>query len=362
MSGVLSFSRALQARAAAPLALLGLLILLAACGKGDAPSEQSKATLPVERTTILLAVDRPTEALRSAGASWARKEGVDLKVVSRNAPEAAEASLAELLGPGEEAWLLEPRGLLVRLDALEALGMGADPPARWPELSSLVAELGRQGSGLGLPTEAEGLHELLLPLIWSAQPDSVVSSGTSTLLAPEAEEALAFLVQLSQQALRLPSSERDEAFLSGQVALLPCGLEQARRLQASMPSVRMRLWPWPAAPERGKARALGILHSLAIPPGASHADLARSLARELAAADAATAVAAADQACVPAAPEASFELALLPGTTRGALRSWPLNAQEAREAALLDEACDAALDLRRSPAAALSEASRTLDR
>jgi len=338
-----------------------LLTLLVACGGEEPPSEESSSTLPVERTTIVLAVSRPSDALRGAGAAWARREGVDLELVSTESDAGETASLVEVRGPGESAWLLEPRGLLVRLDALEALGRGEEPPTRWPQLSSLVADLGRQGSGLGLPAEAEGLHELLLPLIWSSQPDSVALSGASTLNAAESEEALAFLVQLSQNALRLPAAERDEAFLSGQVAILPCGLEQARRLQASMPSLRLRLWPWPAAPDGGGARALAILHSLRLPPGAPHADLARSLAVALAAPDAATAVSASDEACVPASPEASFDLSLLPAVTRTAMRPWPANAQEEAEAALLDEACDAALDLRRSPAAALSEASRGLE-
>jgi len=340
---------------------LGLL-LLAACGGKDAPPDDRSSTLPVERTKLVLAVEQPTAALRSVGGRWAQREAVELEVVAADSATSASASLIETRGPGESAWLLEPRGLLVRLDALQGIGRSDEPPASWPELNALVIALAREGGGLGLPAETEGLHELLLPLIWSAQADSVALQGASALPADAAEEALAFLVQLSQHALRLPSSEQDEAFLSGEIVLLPCGLEQARRLQDSTPSLRLRLWPWPAAPEAGAARALAILHSLRLPPGAPYADLARSLARELASPDAATEVAASDRASVPASPQASYELTLLPDSTRRALRPWPLTQEEAREAPFLDEACDAALDLRRSPSAAIAELQASLAR
>jgi hypothetical protein len=311
--------------------ILCALLLLGGCG--EEPAEKAPPpTLAVEKPHLVVEVDRDPLPVQEALEAWARRENAD--VVVRRGRGDGPADVAETDGPTGTPWLGEPHGLLVRGAA----------PASWAALAARAA-------ALGLPQEARGLHRIWLGLRRSQGASLVDSTGTLGRLDDgPGVEALAFLVQLSQKARRGSDDDLAAAFAAGEISLLPCGLGRAQTLVAE----GVRLLPWPPA-ENGTAAGLLEVRRLEVPARTHHEALAADLVAFLAGPDAASRIAVADTARVPLHPQAAWELGLLPTgldpfAPVPAVVAWPA------VAAALDEACLQALELRRTPVAALQEA------
>ncbi len=188
-----------------------------------------------------------------------------------------------------------------------------------------------------------------------ANPGTGENTGTAEHLdSPEAIEALAFLVQLSRKALRLPAAELDGAFLSGEVTMLPCALSQAQRIHHEDGDLDLAFWPWPSPTGEGKPRALARVRSWTLPAGAAYRDLAAELSSEFGRPEIEE---RASQLAVGWVPfHASSSNPLVSAGLRAALRPWPGSPSHRVLARQIDKACAAALELRRSPAAALEDA------
>ncbi len=353
-------------------AVLALIAVAAACGKGgEGESSETSRTLPVETTVLRIEALSDSAAVAAAVAPWARREGVEVQVVPATKPadtggredmqESSAFAMVEREGEEGTRWLVQPHGLLVRLDRLKEAAWKDGSPATWEQLFELVEIMGRKGAGLALPLEAEGLHRIFLPLWWAALSDSSIARSKSERLdAPAAAEAMAFLVQLSGRALRLPAEELEGAFLSGEVALLPCSLARARRLSRRC-EAQLEFWPWPSPSSAGHAQALATIRAWVRPPSAPLRSLAAALAKELAGVEAQRRAARRLDGWIPAADDPEgLDMPLLSPGFLDALHPWGTRTGDHRLADVLDDACAAALQLRRSPQAALKDAQARL--
>lgn len=333
---------------------LSLALLLSAC-QGKSEPEESSRTLPVERPQLSVSILSDSSTVAQAGASWATSEGVDLKLLPRGVAEnpPPEVSLVEVEDRGEQPWLLSPSGLLVRLDLLREDGRSQQPPESWQSLAVLVRTLDREGKGLGIPQPSAGLHRLYLPLYWAAR--GVEPGEAPRLDTPAAEGALAFLVSLSQRAVRRSPEELEAQFLAGELAFLACDLASAQRIQQQAPEFRLQLWPWPAEEGGRPGVALVRARSWVVPADSPQPELARALKTAL------SSQPASPEGWMPAAESEGGEAPALVARLSGTLHPWPRGKNAALLSNLLDRACDAALDRRRSPEAALAEAQAEFD-
>jgi ABC-type glycerol-3-phosphate transport system substrate-binding protein len=342
--------------------LLGLLVLLAACGSKEAKEEeQTPRTLPVEKPFLTLSILSDSTTVARAGRAWSEREGVDLKLLPRGPQQAppAEVALGERQDDGGRPWLLAPYGLLVRLDLLKDAGQATTPPASWQALAVLVRTMERKGSGLGIPEPSEGLHRLFLPLYWAARDED--SGPPPRLDTPAAEGALAFLVALSQQALRRSPRELEESFLAGKLAFLTCDLACARRIQRQSPQFRLKLWPWPPEEAGGTKVALARTRSWEVPKESPQPQLANSLLKEFYSPQLAEAIGDSLGEWTPAVGSEGGGALDLTAEVRPLVHPWPTGEHAHLLSEALDRACDAALDRRRSPKAALAEAEAEFD-
>jgi len=340
---------------------LSLLLLLSACQAKSEQEEASPRTLPVEHRELTLSVLSDSAMVARAGGEWASQEGVDLKLFPRGVEQAPppEVALVEAEDGSDSPWLLAPSGLLVRLDLLESAGLSTNPPDSWQALAVLVKALDRQGKALGIPKASEGLHRLFLPLYWAAR--DAQESRVPRLDAPAAEGALAFLVTLSQRALRATPGELEQSFLEGKLGLLACDLAAARRLQAQAPRFRLQLWPWPAEEGGRPGVALARTRSWEVPPDSPQPELASSLKAAFASVQAAKSIEESQGGWIPAVESEGVKPPVLLARLPGTLHPWPEGENALLLSNLLDRACDAALDRRRSPRAALAEAKAAFD-
>lgn len=344
------------------LLLLGLLVLLAACGSKEAKEdEQTPGTLPVEKPYLTLSILSDSATVARAGRAWSEREGVDLKLLPRGSQKEppAEVALVERQDSGGRPWLLAPYGLLVRLDLLKDAGQAIELPASWQVLAVLVRTMERKGSGLGIPEPSEGLHRLFLPLYWAAR--DAVSDPAPRLDTSAAEGALAFLVALSQQARRRSPHELEESFLAGKLAFLACDLACARRIQRQRPQFELQLWPWPPEEAGGTKVALARTRFWEVPEDSPQPQLANSLLKEFYSGQLDEALGDSLGDWTPAVGSEGGQALDLAAQVRPLVHPWLIGAHAQLLSEVLDRACDAALDRRRSPKAALAEAKIEFD-
>ena len=342
------------------LLCLALLLLLSACQAKSEQEEASPRTLPVERPSLSVSLLSDSAMVARVGEEWARSQGMDLKLIPREQGQSPppEVALVELEDGGGQPWLLAPYGLFARLDLLQESGQSTRCPDSWQALAVLVRAMESEGKALGIPQPSEGLHRLFLPLYWAAR--GVESQEAPRLDAPAAEGALAYLVALSQRAQRAAPDELKQSFLAGELAFLACDLNTARSIQDRAPQFRLQLWPWPAEEGGRPGIALALARSWKVPADSPQPELATSLKTALTSPRAAKVIEETRGAWMPAANEGGETPALLT-QLQGTLHPWPRGKNALLLSTLLDQACDAALDRRRSPRAALAEAKAAFD-
>jgi multiple sugar transport system substrate-binding protein len=143
-------------------------------------------------------------------------------------PGAAQATTFEGAGYGVP-WYVETRSLFYRKDLAQAAGVSA--PKTWDEYGPFLQALQKQGAkwGLSLPTGATGTWQGVVPFMWQAGAEIMSADGKKfTFDTPEARKGLEFYQQFITSKISSPNGpvslgEIEPQFVAGSTAALISG-------------------------------------------------------------------------------------------------------------------------------------------
>ncbi len=263
---------------------MAVALLLAGCGRSDAPSAQAAAGNPIDTlaasgTITVWAMGTEGELLPKLAAQFSKEnpgakvevtavpwqdyaKKVQTAIASGDTPDATMVGAVDLAAfastgglekvpsglvdhnafyPGavqtttfEGAeygvpWYVETRSLFYRKDLAQAAGVSA--PKTWDEYGPFLKALQKQGAkwGLSLPTGATGTWQGVVPFMWQAGAEIMSADGKKfTFDTPEARKGLEFYQQFITSKISSPNGpvslgEIEPQFVAGSTAALISG-------------------------------------------------------------------------------------------------------------------------------------------
>jgi multiple sugar transport system substrate-binding protein len=263
---------------------LAVALLLAGCGRSNAPAAQAAAgapidTKPADGTVTVWAMGTEGELLPKLAAQFSKEnpgakvevtavpwqdyaKKVQTAIASGDTPDATMVGAVDLAAfastgglekvpsdlvdqgafyPGAAKsttfegaeygvpWYVETRSLFYRKDLAQAAGVSA--PKTWDEYGPFLTALQKQGAkwGLSLPTGTSGTWQTVVPFMWQAGAEVMSADGKKfTFDTPEARTGLEFYQKLITSKISNPNGpvslgEIEPQFVAGSTAALISG-------------------------------------------------------------------------------------------------------------------------------------------